>query len=483
MRSATATASPSSATTSMTTAARSSTSAGAPPRLARLGRELRTRPLLREALRSGRVRLRAAETVLSAARGEAEAHWVERAATLTVRQLEAELRQAGTDPGDNEEEWLAFRAAIAPGDREVLDEALDVAGLLLPGSPRLERLEAMSQEFLGHFDQHPEADQPSDDARKLGPWFHPVGSGEATRQAALEADTQRWASLPDVSDWPAPEVRWFESATAQAVDAQLRALARERAGWDDLIGHCACALMKSRMYRYLGFDTFRHYARERLGLSGKGVEELAALERRIWASPALQEARRQKVPREKLRLLARLPESEIGSWVARAKALTCIALRRRVDGEKERKMRAQRRVGAVLPLRVAALLAASIQLVERRAGGLVPVSRCLRIVAQHFLDTWKHAVKHLSVSRKVRLRDGDLCQVPGCSHRAAHSHHVEPRGRGGGNERENQVATCGFHHLRCLHGGFLWVLGTAPADLTWLRGGEAWTGGAEPCVP
>ena len=39
--------------------------------LALLGRELQSRPLLREALRSGRVRLRAAETVLKLARGEA----------------------------------------------------------------------------------------------------------------------------------------------------------------------------------------------------------------------------------------------------------------------------------------------------------------------------------------------------------------------------------------------------------------------------
>src|SRR5512138_102691 len=51
--------------------------------LARLGRELRARPVLREAVRSGRVRLRGAETVLSVAVGDAEAEWVERAQRLT----------------------------------------------------------------------------------------------------------------------------------------------------------------------------------------------------------------------------------------------------------------------------------------------------------------------------------------------------------------------------------------------------------------
>jgi hypothetical protein len=53
--------------------------------LAKLGGDLGTRPLLRDALRTGRVRIRAAETVLPVAVGEAEAHWVERAAEQTVR--------------------------------------------------------------------------------------------------------------------------------------------------------------------------------------------------------------------------------------------------------------------------------------------------------------------------------------------------------------------------------------------------------------
>jgi hypothetical protein len=38
------------------------------------------------------------------------------------------------------------------------------------------------------------------------------------------------------------------------------------------------------------------------------------------------------------------------------------------------------------------------------------------------------------------------------------------------------VALCGFHHLRCVHGGFLRVFGRAPDDLTWLLNGEVWTG-------
>src|SRR5690242_20628045 len=92
--------------------------------LALLGRELRTRPLLREALRSGRVRLRAAQTALKVAVGEEEAAWVERAARMTVRELEAEVRRAGAGaaPGDDDEPWLRLGAHLEPEELAVFDE-------------------------------------------------------------------------------------------------------------------------------------------------------------------------------------------------------------------------------------------------------------------------------------------------------------------------------------------------------------------------
>jgi hypothetical protein len=86
-------------------------------KLARLGAGLRTRPLLREALRSGRVRLRAAQTVLPVAAGDEEALWVERAARCTVRELEAAVRRArGGDP-DPEDEWVRLGVRLEPDER------------------------------------------------------------------------------------------------------------------------------------------------------------------------------------------------------------------------------------------------------------------------------------------------------------------------------------------------------------------------------
>jgi hypothetical protein len=443
--------------------------------LAALGRELGTRPVLREAMRSGRVRLRAAETVLKVAVGEAEAEWVERAARWTVRKLEEAVRRA-TESAENvqglDEEWLVFGAHMRPEERAVLDAGLDLAGEVLPGSSRMERLEALSQEFLAELGADPDSDVTCTIARG----FRPRRPGEEPRRATLEAETEGWSALPPAVDWPAPDVRFYETATAEDVDDRLRELVRLRSRFDDLLGYCAHAVKRSGMHQLLGFASFRHYCEERLGLSARAVEQRAALEGRLWSSPALREARRQGVSFEKLRLLAKLPEREIAAWIPRARGLTCIALRRRLDGERERQMRAARRLGVSMPRRIAVVVAAAIQAVRDRFGGLLSVGTCLAVIAKHFIDTWWDARPSRSRSRKVRERDGNDCQVPGCSHRATHSHHIALRSHGGGDEPWNQVAVCAFHHLRCIHGGYLRVFGRAPDALTWFLCGKVWRG-------
>jgi hypothetical protein len=71
-------------------------------------------------------------------------------------------------------------------------------------------------------------------------------------------------------------------------------------------------------------------------------------------------------------------------------------------------------------------------------------------------------------------RDGYRCLVPGCtSRRNLQVHHVRYRAAGGGNERENRVALCAFHHLRCLHAGLLRVQGRAPDALVFELGVRA----------
>jgi hypothetical protein len=116
-------------------------------------------------------------------------------------------------------------------------------------------------------------------------------------------------------------------------------------------------------------------------------------------------------------------------------------------------------------------------------------------VATHFLETWRsHDRPPRTASQKVRERDLGRCQVPGCSRRAVHAHHVQPRSRGGGDESENLVALCACHHLRGIHRGYVRVRGCAPDGLAWevgprhapldlrARCGESRAGRSDPCT-
>ncbi|ABS25203.1 HNH nuclease [Anaeromyxobacter sp. Fw109-5] len=142
-------------------------------------------------------------------------------------------------------------------------------------------------------------------------------------------------------------------------------------------------------------------------------------------------------------------------------------------------MRARQELLAPLPRRVAMLLAAAIEGVRERFGRVLSTGRCLAIIAFHFLASWGRAGRRSKTrSQKVRERDRGWCQVPGCSHRAAHSHHIDFRSRGGSDDPENQVGLCAFHHLRCIHGGILAVFGRAPDALVWMLGGRVWNGPA-----
>ncbi len=45
------------------------------------------------------------------------------------------------------------------------------------------------------------------------------------------------------------------------------------------------------------------------------------------------------------------------------------------------------------------------------------------------------------------------------------------KSHGGGDGDDNLVPLCGYHHLRCIHGGFMRAWGKAPDQITWVMGG------------
>jgi hypothetical protein len=448
--------------------------------MVQLSRGVRSRPLLRDAVRAGVVRPRAALTVLPVAVGEAEAAWVARARAETVRALEQAVRAVRA--ADEDEEWTQLRVCLSSEERAVIDEALAIAGKLMPGATRPQRLEAMAQEYLG---EHP-LEAGDDGAGPVGGSFRPDDRDRVERlKAELEVETERWCYLAQVPDVRRPGAGYdFEAMRSAAeIDRALRDLAVRRAGWDEHVGYCAHVVKQSRLWQVAGFASFEHYCSERLGLSARAVEQRAAVERRIWEVQALWDARENGLAYEKLRLLSRLPDSQVGGWVARARELTCVALKAALDDHDEAQMRAARRLRARVPMRVALLLQAAFRAVRATEGCVLCDASCLVRVARHFVETWKaHVKKARTLSQKIRERDLYRCQVPGCSRRAVHAHHVQLRSHRGPDIEENLVALCGCHHHRGIHGGYIRVRGRAPDRLIWEIGGRVWVGGRIPGI-
>jgi hypothetical protein len=171
--------------------------------LAQLSRELERRPQLRAAVVAGEVRIRHAQTVLPVALGDAEAGWVERARTETVRALEAAVREARGAEVEPEEEWTRFQARLSDEDRAVVDEALESARHVLPAPTRADRLEAMAQEYLG---EHP-LEAGDDGEGGAGGSFtleRERRAHAAAQEERAERESEAWVYLDAPREIPAP---------------------------------------------------------------------------------------------------------------------------------------------------------------------------------------------------------------------------------------------------------------------------------------
>jgi hypothetical protein len=240
--------------------------------------------------------------------------------------------------GDVEADALEHLLAVVARARGALDLAVGDGLAALCVGERLIRLghsclggyarEALAAEYLG---AHPIAPLEEAAADGTTAMDRSRAALRERQEARLEAETQRWWLLAEPEPAPAPDERFEELGSARAIDRRLRELASLRDSWDDVLGHCARAVQASGLWRVLGFASFGHYCRERLGLSERAVEQRAALERRLWEVPALKAAHRAGLSRERLRLFSRLPDREVAAWVARAGTMTCVALRRAPD--------------------------------------------------------------------------------------------------------------------------------------------------------
>jgi hypothetical protein len=202
----------------------------------------------------------------------------------------------------------------------------------------------------------------------------------------------------------------------------------------------------------------------------KTVRQRAALERQLEALPSLADARRSgAVSYEKTRLIALFAADSPDPWIERARSLPCAALRRLLQADEDRKMCARGAFRAFLPRAVQLLLVEACAAVRRAVGRPLSAGECFGIMCRRFRRVWVEPRGRNTVQTRVRARDGELCQVPGCSRAAEHVHHIVYRSQGGSDDPENLVSLCHAHH-HAVHMGWIRVWGRAPGELHWQLG-------------
>lgn len=225
-----------------------------------------------------------------------------------------------------------------------------------------------------------------------------------------------------------------------------------------------------RGWHFLGFASFGHYCDERLGMAERTVAQRAALERRLHALPTLREAlRERRISYEQARLIGRhADESSVEEWIERAGHLTCIELRRELQGKDEAQMCARREYRVSLPNSVAMLFALGIQAIRKAEGRWLSPGECYAKACAHFVEVWKPLLTGPNtLSKRVLRRDRGFCRVPVCSRDAAHAHHIEFRSAGGSDDPANLASLCAPHHLRGVHMGRVRIRPVPPGLLRW----------------
>jgi hypothetical protein len=403
---------------------------------------------------------------------------------------------------------------LAPDEEEERIESLTVYGpRSLPGRwgevqrlarrvsgewlPRQAVLEAVTAEVLS-------AIRLEVDPEPIAPALRTVRQGDDER-ITQATEPASGCAAPAVPAGARPEAPAFlaslteglEEAGALELDCRLRRAVALEQGLLARMGPLLAALARGRLYRDLGFRSLEGYVRERPGFSLRTARALLRLERACLVSAPLREAWRSgRLSWCQAQALAGLAELAhagpwMAAWVERAGRVTL----RRLEDDLEHALATGELDPAALPAYPAgvqigaspigpkasvptrlggpasvvrlfrATLATVQRRIERAEGRASSRAEALTVMIDHVEDAWG---KHRRVPRKyaVLARDGWRCAAPGCtSYRNLHAHHVEFRSAGGGDEPENLVTLCAWHHQRGVHSGVLRIRGRAPGAL------------------
>jgi hypothetical protein len=442
---------------------------------ARLARELRHRPVLRQAVATGLVSPAKALAVLPLAVGDHEAQWTEAATRLSLREIAGAVRAAGKESPEERFEVEVAVLPMTPGQQARLDAALSLAKEDLgPAAKRWQCLEAICQEFLAEWEA-PAGPSP-EGARGPAPPLPPRAARIVARHLAAVAEALH--VIRGILDECLGD-------DALSLDACARRLLAARRRHDETFGILAARARADRIHQVLGLGSFDAYCAERLGMGAGTVRRHIWLEGRMKDLPELREAFSSgRLPFTKAAIVARhATPFDVGERIARARATTVQQLERESQAEEDRKGRDRgvRKLwspaDAMATVRDAIAAAQAKALAER--GAAIDEGEALASVADHFVEVWEAHLPpddlraRTSPFRRIALmRKGGLCSVPGCSRAAVHVHHITFRSRGGKDVPENGVALCAFHHLRGVHAGTLEVTGRAGERLCWRFGNE-----------
>jgi hypothetical protein len=109
--------------------------------------------------------------------------------------------------------------------------------------------------------------------------------------------------------------------------------------------------------------------------------------------------------------------------------------------------------------------------IEKDTGHLPTAGEALGVMLDHVLESWGEIDAKVAARHRIFARDGWRCAAPGCSSmQNLHDHHIRYRSAQGGDEPQNRITACAFHHLRGIHAGLLRCVGKAPDGLRWEMG-------------
>src|SRR5439155_4177041 len=203
---------------------------------------------------------------------------------------------------------------------------------------------------------------------------------------------------PEVLLPPEAHGRGFQPRDAALVlDGYLRRLAAQEARCRAVLGRLARAFLRRRGQQVLGFARLGDYARERLGLSARELQSLAAVCKRLESLPAIRTAFEDgEVSWAQVRLLVGIatPETE-QAWLELARGRTVRALAAVIraagrsdahedeeDGDAEPRVRFRLRC----PRRVARLWQETVELARRMAGAELTQGQAAEAIAAEGLS-------------------------------------------------------------------------------------------------